>query len=156
MESAPQPDSFKISAAERNTDLAIAGLSQTKAEQARKAARYSYLPELGLIAGYAYQTGNTIYPEHNPYIGASFKWNLQDILLNRQLVNQRNFSLQQAREFFLDAENKFRSDIEKAYRKISHAEALVAVAQKAEHYRNEEFKIQQDKEASGLNTASDL
>lgn len=156
MESVPPSDSLKISAAERNTDLILAGLSQTKAEQARKAARYTYLPDLGLIAGYTYQTGNKIYPEHNPFVGASFKWNLQDILLNRQLINQRNSSLQQAREFALDAEIKLGSDIEKAYRKISHAEALVAVAQKVVNYRTEELKIQQDKEASGLNTATDL
>jgi outer membrane protein len=156
MESIPLPDSFKTSAASRNSDLMIAGLSQTKAEQARKAARYTYLPDLGLLAGYTYQTGNFIYPEHNPFIGASFRWNLQDILLNRQLVNQRNFSVQQSMEFALDAEDKLNSDIDKAYRKITLAEALVNVAQKAVLYRQEELKIQQDKEEGGLNTASDL
>jgi outer membrane protein TolC len=156
MESIPMTDSVKLSAANSNSDLMIAGLSRTKAEQARKAARYTYLPDLGLIAGYTYQTGNFIYPEHNPFVGASFKWNLQDILLNRQLVNQRNFSLQQTIEFALDAKDKLNSDIDKAYRKISHAEALVKVAQKAVYYRLEELKIQQDKEESGLNTASDL
>jgi len=156
MESIPLPDSFKTSAANHNSDLMIAGLSQTKAEQARKAARYTYLPDLGLVAGYTYQTGNYIYPEHNPFIGASFRWNLQDILLNRQLVNQRNFSVQQTMEFALDAEDKLNSDIDKAYRKITLAEALVNVAQKAVLYRQEELKIQQDKEEGGLNTASDL
>jgi outer membrane protein len=156
MESVPLPDSFKTSAANRNADLMIAGLSRTKAEQARRAARYTYLPDLGLVAGYAYQTGNNIYPEHNPFVGASFKWNLQDILLNRQLINQRNSSLQQAREFALDTENKLSIDIDKACRKIRHAEALVDVAQKAVNYRQEELKIQQDKNDGGLNTASDL
>jgi outer membrane protein TolC len=156
LEPAPQPDTFKMSAVKGNTDLIIAGLRQTKAEQARKAARYSYLPDLGLIAGYNYQTGNFIFPERNPFIGASFKWNLQDILTNRQLVNQRNSSLQQAREYALDAENKLNSDIDKAFRKIQQSEALVIVAQKAVKYREEELKIQQDKEAGGLNTASDV
>lgn len=156
MESIPVTDSVKLSAANSNSDLMIAGLSQIKAEQARKAARYTYLPDLGVIAGYTYQTGNFIYPEHNPFVGASFRWNLQDIFLNRQLVNQRNFSLQQTIEFALDAEDKLNSDIDKAYRKISHAEALVKVAQKAVYYRLEELKIQQDKEESGLNTPSDL
>jgi len=156
MEIIPQPDSFKSTVIAVNADLIMAGLNQTKAEQARKAARYTYLPELGLIAGYTYQTGNFIYPEHNPFVGASFRWNLQDILLNRQLVNQRNSSLQQAREFALDAESKLSSDIDKACRKIKHAEALVLVAQKAVTYRQEELKIQKAKEASGLNTSSDL
>jgi outer membrane protein len=156
IQSEPLADSFKTSAADRNADLIIAELNRTKAEQARKAARYTYLPDLGLMAGYVYQTGNKIYPEHNPFVGASFKWNLQDIFLNRQLVNQRNASLQQAREFTLDAENKLNTDIDKAYRKIRHAEALMDVAQKAVNYRQEEYKIQQDKEESGLNTTSDL
>jgi outer membrane protein TolC len=156
MEPELQPDSLKMSAVNGNTDLIIAGLNQTKAEQARKAARYSYLPDLGLVAGYSYQSGNFIYPERNPFIGASFKWNLQDILSNRQLVNQRNSSLQQAREFAMDAENKLNSDIDKAYRKISYSEALVTLAQKAVKYREEEMKIQQDKEAGGLNTSTDV
>jgi len=156
MESLPVPDSFRAIAVGANHDVLMAGLNQTKAEQAKKAAQYSYLPDLGLIAGYTYQKGNNIYPEHNPFIGASFKWNLQDIFLNRQLVNQRNSSLQQAKEFALDAENKLNSDIEKAYRKIKHAEALVDVAQKAVNFRQEEIRIQQDKNISGLNTATDL
>jgi outer membrane protein TolC len=109
-----------------------------------------------LVAGYTYQSGNFIYPEQNPFIGASLKWNLQDVLLNRQLVNQRNSSLQQAREFAMDAENNLKSDIDKAFRKIKHSEALVIVAQKAVKYREEELKIQQDKKEGGLNIASDV
>jgi outer membrane protein len=156
LELIPMPDSFKTTAVNQNVDLRIAGLNQIKAEQARKAAKFSYLPDLGLMAGYAYQTGNSIYPEHNPFIGASFKWNLQDIFSNRQLVNQRNSQLQQSREYVLNTEQQINSDIEKACRKIIHAEALIAAAQKAVAYRSEELKIQQNKQASGLNTASDL
>jgi outer membrane protein len=156
MEAIPIADSFKTSAVNRNTDLLLAGLNRTKAEQARKAAHFTYLPNLGLMAGYTYQTGNKIYPEHNPFVGASFKWNLQDILLNRQLVSQRKFSLQQAWEFELDSENKLSNDIDKALRKIKQAEALVQVTQKATNYRKEELKIQEDKMAGGLNTATDL
>jgi outer membrane protein TolC len=108
------------------------------------------------VAGYAYQTGNKIYPEQNPFIGANFKWNLQDIFSNRQLVNQRRSQLLQAHEQVTLTEKQVTSDIEKARRKLSHARALIEVALKTVTYRTEELKIQQNKAENGLNTLSDI
>jgi len=139
-----------------NPDLVIAELNQQRARQGLSAARWSYLPDLGLVAGYTYQMGNKLYPEHNPFVGANLKWNLQDIITNTQIVNQRNFLLEQAVENLENTQKQVNSDIEKANRKIRQAIALVNVAQKAVTYRNEELKIQQDKKASGLNIETDL
>jgi outer membrane protein len=139
-----------------NPNLIIAGLNQQKAKQGVDAARWSYLPDLGLVAGYTYQQGSILYPEHNPFVGANLKWNIQDIFSNRQLVNQRNFLLEQAAENLENTRQQVTSDIEKANRKIRQAIALINVAQKAVTYREEELKIQQNKETNGLNTAADL
>jgi len=140
----------------QNPDLVIAELNQQRARQGLSAARWSYLPDLGLVAGYTYQLGNKLYPEHNPFVGANLKWNLQDIFSNKQIVNQRNFLVEQAAENLENTRKQVANDIEKANRKVKQAIALINVAQKAVNYRKEELKIQQDKRNSGLNIETDL
>jgi len=139
-----------------NTDLQLAQLTQTKAEQGVKAAQWTYLPDLGLIAGYTYQKGNKIFPEKNPFVGATLKWNVQDLLLNRQLVNQRRSQLHQSQEQLALAEKQVVADVEKARRKMSHARALVHVATKAVSYRREELNVQQNKHSTGLTTETEV
>jgi outer membrane protein TolC len=139
-----------------NNDLEMAVLGKTKAEHGVKAANWGYLPDIGFIAGYTYQKGNRIYPERNPFIGANFKWNLQDVFLNRELVHQRQSQLLQARELVIQTDKQLKSDIEKTERKLNQARALIVVAHKAVKYREEELAIQQGKLANGLNTLSEV
>jgi outer membrane protein len=140
----------------KNSDLSLALLTQTKAEQAVKAAQWTYLPDLGLIAGYTYQKGNKIFPEQNPFVGATLKWNVQDLFLNRQLVNQRRSLLLQSQEQLTLMEKQVTADLEKTKRKLSHARALIEVARKAVTYRKEELIIQQNKQTNGLNTSAEV
>ncbi|MDQ6479160.1 TolC family protein [Dyadobacter sp. LHD-138] len=149
-------ESYTSSATANNIDLKIANLGQLKTQQAIKAAQQSNRPDIGLIAGYSYQSGNLLYPTNNPFLGAQFKWNLQDLVANKQVIKQRNFLLQQARENIANTQDQVTNDVAKVHRKLSQATALIAVAEKALAYRNEELKIQQDKQASGLNIQADL
>lgn len=151
----PQPVSDSISAA-GNVDVQLAVLTRQKTEQAIIATKRSYLPDLGLMAGYTYQTGNVLYPTSNPFIGASFKWNIQDIFSNRQVLHQRSFQLQQSTEYVANMQEQVSHDISKSKRRINQAIALIAVAQKAVNYRQDELKIQQDKKDAGLNIEADL
>jgi outer membrane protein len=149
-------ESYATSASANNVDLKIANLGQLKTEQAIKAAQQSNRPDIGLIAGYSYQTGNLLFPTNNPFVGAQLKWNLQDLMANKQVIKQRNFLLQQARENIANTQDQVTNDVAKTHRKLSQATALIAVAEKAVTYRNEALKIQQDKQASGLNIQADL
>jgi outer membrane protein TolC len=151
----PQPISDSISG-DNNVDIRLATLTRVKTEQAIKAAQRSYLPDFGLMAGYTYQTGNVLYPSSNPFVGASFKWNIQDIFSNKQVMHQRNFQLQQSTEYVANTQETVNHDIAKAKRRINQAIALIAVAQKAVNYRQDELKIQQDKQDAGLNIEADL
>ncbi|MBP1650498.1 MAG: TolC family protein, partial [Bacteroidetes bacterium] len=151
----PQPISDSISG-DNNVDIRLANLTRVKTEQAIKAAQRSYLPDFGLMAGYTYQTGNVLYPSSNPFIGASFKWNIQDIFSNKQVLHQRNFQLQQSAENVANTQEIVNHDIAKAKRRINQAIALIAVAQKAVNFRQDELKIQQDKKDAGLNIEADL
>jgi outer membrane protein len=155
-EKVPALDQCKSAAESRNADVKIAGFNQIKAKQAIAASKWSYLPDLGLIAGYTYQVGNNLYPANNPFVGANFKWNIQDLFSTRQLVVQRNSILDQAVENAANTQQQLNSDIEKAWRKINQASTLIAVAEKVVKYRTEELKVQLDKEQSGLNTSSDI
>lgn len=139
-----------------NVDLRIATLGKQKTEHAIRATKAGYLPDVGLIAGYTYQTGNILYPTTNPYAGASLRWNIQDMFSNKQVLKQRHFLLQQAETNIANTREQVTNDITRTQRRINQAAALIAVAQKAVNYRKEELKLQHDKNEAGLNIAADI
>lgn len=147
---------YQSSALSQNADLSIARLSVNKTRLGIKAAKQSYMPDVGIIAGYTYQQGNILYPTNNPFAGLNFKWNIQDLFANKQVLNQRTLQLHQAQENEANTIEQLNADIEKAVRKIHQAEALINAAQKVLNFRNQELKIQLDKRAAGLNVAADV
>ncbi|PSL23208.1 TolC family protein [Dyadobacter jiangsuensis] len=149
-------DSYLTNAATTNNDIKIASLTEIKTQKAIRAAEQSNLPDIGLVAGYSYQTGNLLFPNNNPFVGAQFKWNIQDLVANKQVIRQRHFLSQQARENLINTQNQVKNDVSKTHRKLSQATALIAVAEKAVKYRTEELKVQSDKQASGLNLEADI
>ncbi|GGM94488.1 hypothetical protein GCM10010967_29680 [Dyadobacter beijingensis] len=154
---APGPlDSYQANAAISNNDIKIANLTEIKTQKAIRAAEQSNLPDVGLVAGYSYQTGNLLFPNNNPFLGAQLKWNIQDLIANREVIRQRHFLSEQARENLINTQNQVKNDVAKTYRKLTQATALIAVAEKAVKYRTEELKVQTDKQASGLNLEADL
>lgn len=149
-------DSYLSNAATSNNDIKIASLTEIKTQKAIRAAEQGNLPDIGLVAGYSYQTGNLLFPNNNPFVGAQFKWNIQDLVANKQVIRQRHFLSQQARENLLNTQNQVKNDVSKTHRKLTQATALIAVAEKAVKYRSEELKVQSDKQASGLNLEADI
>jgi outer membrane protein len=149
-------DNYLTSAATANNDIKIANLTEIKTQKAIRAAEQSNLPDIGLVAGYSYQTGNLLFPNNNPFVGAQFKWNIQDLVANRQVIRQRHLLSEQARENLANTQNQVRNDVSKTHRKLTQATALIAVAEKAVKYRTEELKVQTDKQTSGLNLEADI
>lgn len=143
-------------AAGRNSDLKIAFLTTQKAGYSIRASKFSYLPDIGIMGGYAYQKGTIIYPKNNAFIGASLKWNLQDMLFNRTIQLQRSFAKKQADESLANTREQVSRDIMKALRKLRQSEELINVASKAVSYRKEDFRIQTDRHNSGLSLEADL
>jgi len=139
-----------------NNDIKLASLQKTRAEYAIMASKYGYLPDLGLIGGYTYQKGTVIYPENNTYVGASLKWNLQDILSNRTVQKQRTFLREQAEENLANTREQVRRDIAKAYRKIRQCEELIKAAGKAVEYRSEDLRIRKTRNVAGLNLENEI
>lgn len=139
-----------------NPDLQLANLSKNKAELGIKAAKLSERPDLGLIAGYAFQSGNPLAPANNPFVGINLKWNIQDLYANKQTQKQRAFQLKQAQENIDYTKQQLSYEIDKAYRKALQSKSLIEVAEKALKYRQEELKLQTDKQAAGMNLKTDL
>ncbi len=148
-------DSLAAEALQGNTDLKIAELTKTKAEYAVKAGRYSYIPDLGIIGGYTYQKGNSLFPENNKFIGVSMKWNIQDMFSTTYVKKQRICMRKQAEENIANTQEQVNTDVAKAYRHLSQSAELISVAKKVVYYRSEDLKIQTDKQSSGLNINSD-
>ena len=140
----------------KNNDLRLASLNQARAEYSIQASKFSYLPDLGIVGSYTYQDGNYIYPKNNTFVGASLKWNLQDILSNRNIQEQRIFIKKQAEENLANTKEEVNKEIAKAYRKLKLSEELIGVAKKVMDYRKEDLKVQNDRRKSGLNLESDL
>jgi outer membrane protein len=149
-------EDYKNVAANSNADLQIANLNKSKALLGIKAARQSNIPDVGLIGGYSYVFGSAVLPANNPYVGLNLKWNLQDIFSNRKVVKQRQFQLKQSEEIILNTQQQVNNDIDKAYRKINQSLALIKAAEKVVFYQTEELKVQENKQAAGLNVKTDL
>ncbi|MEO6732027.1 MAG: TolC family protein [Ferruginibacter sp.] len=147
---------YKNNAINSNIDLQIANINKSKALLGIKATKQSNLPDVGLIAGYAYQKGNPLIPSNNPFLGVNLRWNIQDVFSNKQIIKQREFQVKQAEENIANTKEQVDNNIDKAYRKISQIQDLIGVAKKAVAFRKEEMKLEEDKRAAGLNLKTDL
>jgi outer membrane protein TolC len=97
-----------------------------------------------------------IYPKNNSYIGASMKWNLQDMISNRTVQRQRIYLKEQAEENLANTKEQVNKDIAKAYRKLLQSKELIIVAGKVVEYRAAALKIQNNERLAGLNLESEL
>lgn len=143
-------------ARDNNSDLKMAALYKTKAEHGVKASLYSYLPDFGIVGGYTYQDGITLYPENNTFIGVLAKWNVQDVASNAFIHRQRLSLRKQAEENYANIREQVTADIEKARRKLDQSVELITVASKVLAFRKEDFKIQTDRRHAGLSLEADL
>jgi outer membrane protein len=149
-------DEYRNGALDNNADIQLAGLGKLKSELAIRAAKLSYRPDFGLFVGYTYQKGNIIFPQNNPFAGASLKWNVQDIFSNKEVIRQRYLLAQQAELLLAEKKEEISNDVDKAYRRIRQAKMLIEVAERAYTYRSQELKVQEDRKLAGLNTAADV
>jgi outer membrane protein TolC/preprotein translocase subunit SecF len=148
-------DSLKNEATSANANIKLAELNKKKVDYAIRASNYSYLPDLGVLGGYMYQQGNKLLPENNTFVGVSFKWNIQDMVTTTYSRKQRVSQREQAEQNIAYTIEQVNTDMAKAERRIKQSMALISVARQVVDYRREDFKIQADKQTSGLNIDAD-
>lgn len=152
-----QPLSYYLDKAETsNVDLRLSDMNIRKAEQGIAAAKRSYLPDVGLVAGYSYQNSIRILPETSPFVGASFSWNIQDIFSNRRVVKQRRLQMEQAVEYREYTLKNTTAEVENAYRQLLESGELINVTSESVRFRKRNLGIEYDRQAAGLNTMSDV
>jgi outer membrane protein TolC len=94
----PVLEESKSAAFVNNVDIDIANLYSTKAELGIKAARQSYLPDVGIRWRLRLPDRKQCCTEQQSLCRHQFKWNIQDVLSNRHVVKQRQIQSQQANE----------------------------------------------------------
>lgn len=139
-----------------NNDVKLALLYQVKAEHAVRASQYNYLPDFGVVGGYTWQEGITLYPENNTFIGVLMKWNIQDAFSNTYVRRQRLSLKKQAEENLAGTREQVDADVGKARRKLTQSAALITLAKKVLAFRREDFKLQTDRNQAGLNLEADV
>ena len=154
-DSALEIEALKREAQANNTDLKLALLSGVKADQAIKASRYSYLPDLGIVGVRTFQEGSATYPLNEKYIGVSLNWNIQDAFSNTYVKRQRIYLKKQADENIANTKEQVEADLEKALRKVGQWADMTAVAEKAVAYRRQDMKLQTDRRDAGLSLQSE-
>ena len=140
---------------EKNPDIQLARLTAQKASLGVQASKRSFIPDLGIVGGYAYQTGMDLLPENNPFVGLSLSWDVQGVFTDSYKLQQRKLQQQQSVEKLKDTEEKMANEIEQAYKETHQAIRLIEVAEKVVHYRKEAFKLEEDRKRAGLNTDTD-
>ncbi|MEO8239207.1 MAG: TolC family protein [Flavobacterium sp.] len=149
-------EDFQKDAVKNNVDNRLTALQTQKSELSIKAVKQSDIPEIGIIGAYNYQEGNAIFPKNNAYVGASLRWNIQDLFSNKYLISQRKLIKEQAVENEIYTKKETAVSVEKSYRKMKQAEELIGVAEKAVYYRQQQLKVEKDRNTAGLNKPVDL
>lgn len=149
-------DHYLRAAEAGNADILISRENVDKSRLAIRAAKQSYLPDLGLMAGYTYQDVISLLPRNNTYLGVSLSWNLQDAAANRHNVGQRRAVGMQAVESAEAVRRDVVAAVEKAYRHAQESLSLMDVARQARDYRAGLARQAGDRSDAGLCTALDL
>lgn len=139
-------------ALEDNVDVRISEQQVDKSQWGLKAAKQSYLPDVGMMAGYSYQNSYDILSKSNPYVGVSFSWNLHDVLSNRQTVRQSRLKREQALENNAYTRKATRAMVEKKFHEMKEAEQLMQLTRQALDYAQRTLRIEQDRQDAGLTT----
>lgn len=146
---------YQKRAAEQNHELLIARTKREKAELGYTAAWKEYIPDIGIVAGYSYQPKIDYIPKNNVYAGVLLQWNVWDWGSRKKVLNQRELLEQQANENISNVQEQLTNDVEKAYRKLKHAEELITVAEKVLTFRKADADFQSNKQDSGMNLQVD-
>ncbi|HLP41997.1 MAG TPA: TolC family protein [Fibrobacteria bacterium] len=131
--------------------LRQARLQEDQARLALKAAKQTYIPDVGLVGGMSWQNnGSTYFPEFDPFVGVMASWNLRGLYANRYESEAKAYLSRQASENRLGNQQKVRVEVEKAWRKLSNAKSQLQVARKARDYRLEDRRDQARRLQAGL------
>ncbi len=137
-------------ALEQNAELRAAREAATKAEEAVRAGRYEYIPNVGAFARHTYQSGVPFLVHNFGTFGLQMTWNVFDWGKRKDVVNERRAQLEQAQENVRRITDRITVDIDKAWRKLERTKMMVDVAREALATRRESERISSDELRVGV------
>lgn len=146
-------EALEKTALEANPEVRAAAATVEKARRGVAAARADYIPEIGLFASHAYQSGVPFLPSNNAALGARMSWEVFEFGKRKAQVGERQAQLEQAEENLRRLRSRVRVEVEKGRRKIERLEDLVRVAERAVEVRREARRIAADHAELGVATA---
>lgn len=147
---------YREQALQNNPELQAAKYQLEKAEHGVAAARNAYLPDFGITGGATYQGIIKELPETNYFVGANLTWNFLDFGKRKSELQQQTSKQLQAKLFAENTLEEIEHKIGKAYRNALQAKQLTDAAQRAYHFRKEEYRIRKDGLDTGLITKKEL
>jgi len=124
-----------------NPQVAAALAQLDKARAAVNAARAEFIPEIGIMSEYIYQSGVPLLAQNNGAVGFHMNWPLSEFGKRTGLVRERLAQRSQAEENLLATRNRTRIDIEKEVRKVERTETGLESAREAVQARTEMHRI---------------
>jgi outer membrane protein len=133
-----------------NLDVQLAGHQREKADHGVTAAYKEYLPDISLIGSFTYQPTLDFLPKRDYSVALVLSWTLWDWGERKAVLDERRVMRAQAEELLSGAREDARSGVDRAYRKMRHAIALMDAARRALRYREEECREQSSRHDAGL------
>jgi len=142
-------------ALKHNPEVGAARQTLAKAKAGLSAAHAEYIPEIGMLAAYVYQSGVPLLSENNGAVGLKMNWTLAEFGKRSGLVRERKTQLQEAEENLRHAESRVRVETEKEMRKVRRAETGLEAARESVAARAEMRRITADQvEAKTVNASA--
>ncbi len=143
---------YVVAAYNLNPELRGAIKAVNKADSAIDAARYDYIPDIGLFGSYTYQDGVPYVDQNIGSAGVIMKWELLDWGKRGAKVTQRKAQRSQAEQNVARLKRRIAVDIGKAYRKLTQSGEILDVARAAFSVQEERLRISGDQHQIGLIT----
>lgn len=133
-----------------NPEVRAAKETVSKARAGVAAARYEYIPNVGVFARQTYQSGVPFLQHNFGSFGLQMTWNVFDWGKRRGVLGERQAQLAQAEENLKRVSDRVAVDVEKAYRKIERTGQMIDVAREALTLRREAERISGDQFKVGV------
>jgi multidrug efflux pump subunit AcrB/outer membrane protein TolC len=128
----------------RNPEIEAARKNVKKAASAVKAAKYEYIPDLGIYGSYIFQDGVPFVDQNIGMLGVQMSWNIFDWGKRKAVVGQRRMQFDQARENLNRIEKRVTVEIDKAYRKLEQTRMIIEVAREAVVLQKEKVRLSEN------------
>ena len=135
-----------------NPELRAAREAINKADGAVDAARYDYIPDIGLFGSYIYQDGIPYVDQDIGAAGVVMEWDIFDWGKRGAVMAQRRAQHDQACRNVERLKRRIAVDVGKAYRKLTRAGETLDLARAAVAVREERLRIGGDQQRTGLIT----